>query len=86
MEIPQAPSINPLHSSTAVPIGDPDFLQQIRFMEEAALEAILRTIQLRLGTPEESHKDFDHARIVAHELNNLITIRRLNEALRNAQG
>jgi hypothetical protein len=43
------------------------------------LEAELRAIQSRLGTPAEGPHDFACAQAIAHRLNNLITTRILRQ-------
>jgi hypothetical protein len=43
---------------------------------------MLRVIQLRLGTPDERLGDMDYAQVVAHQLNNVLTAQRIEEALR----
>jgi len=42
---------------------------------------MLRVAQLRLGTPEERLGDMDFVQMVAHQLNNVLTARRIAEAL-----
>jgi len=49
---------------------------------QAQLETKLRTIQLRLGSPAERPGDLDCAQLIAHQLNNLLTVQRVNEILR----
>jgi hypothetical protein len=43
---------------------------------------MLRTIQARLGTPDERLGDMDFVQMIAHQINNLLTARRIEEALR----
>ena len=46
------------------------------------LEARLRAVQLRLGTPDEFLGDLECAQIIAHQINNVLTAQRLTETLR----
>ena len=48
---------------------------------EQQLETLLRSIQRRLGTSQEELGDFDYARVIAHELNNLLTVSRLRQGM-----
>lgn len=58
-----------------------EFENLVRNSDEAQLEVLLRTIQRRLGTADEQPLDFVRARMVAHELNNQITLTRLRAEL-----
>ena len=46
------------------------------------LEAKLRAVQLRLGTPAECLGDLECAQMIAHQINNVLTALRLTETLR----
>jgi len=46
------------------------------------LETLLRTVQLRLGSPDERVGDVDCAQMIAHQINNVLTVQRVNELLR----
>jgi len=48
----------------------------------AQLETKLRAIQQRLGTPDERPGDLDCAQMIAHQINNHLTVQRVNELLR----
>lgn len=54
----------------------------LRQCTQAELEALLHAIQLRLGSPEERLGDVDCAQLIVHRLNNLLTIQRAEEILR----
>jgi len=58
-----------------------EFESLVRNSDEAQLEVLLRAIQMRLGTAAEQPHDFVRARMVAHELNNQITLTRLRAEL-----
>ena len=60
--------------------GTPNLLQ-VQSFTERQLEELLHVIQRRLGTSQEQPGDFDYARMVAHELNNAITVSRLRQGL-----
>jgi hypothetical protein len=49
--------------------------------DEARLQAMLQTVQQRLGTPAERPNDVFHARNIAHRLHNLLTAKRLRADL-----
>ena len=49
---------------------------------QAQLEALLQAIELRLGSPDERMGDVDCAQLIVHRLNNLLTIQRAEEILR----
>ena len=70
---------------TAMPKEFPgaEFELWLKAVDAARLEAELRGIQARLGTPAEAPYDFACAQAIAHRLNNLITTRilRRNAAL-----
>lgn len=66
--------------SSPVPHGMPSYLQ-LQSYSEKQLEDLLRAIQRRLGTNHEGPGDFDYARMVAHELNNALTVSRLKQGL-----
>jgi hypothetical protein len=51
------------------------FQQFLSQCDEQALMGLLRTLQVRLGTPREAADDIDRAAAVMHQLNNLRTIR-----------
>jgi len=48
----------------------------------AQLETKLRAIQQRLGTPDERPGDLDCAQMIGHQINNHLTVQRVNELLR----
>jgi hypothetical protein len=54
----------------------------LRQCSQAQLEAMLQAIQLRLGSPDERMGDVDCAQLIVHRLNNLLTIQRAEEILR----
>ena len=56
------------------------FLKQC---SQPQLETMLRAIQLRLGSPGEHPGDLDCAQMIAHQINNLRTVERVNEILRH---
>lgn len=56
--------------------------QALKHCNQPTLEAMLRVVQLRLGTPGECLGDLDYAQMIAHQVNNLLTAQRLAEALR----
>lgn len=72
----------------ASPSGFPrwEFEAWLRQLEPERLEAELRAVQARLGTPAEGRTDFDCAQALAHRLNNLLTVNilRRNVALLDA--
>ncbi len=47
------------------------------------LEAKLRTVQLRLGSPHERPGDMDCAQLIAHQLNNVLTGEKAGEFIRD---
>lgn len=49
---------------------------------QSTLEAMLRVIQLRLGTPAECLGDMDYAQMIAHQINNVLTVQKIEETLR----
>jgi hypothetical protein len=53
---------------------------------QAQLEAKLRAIQRRLGSPDERPGDIDCAQLIVHQLNNILTVQRANELLRQLDG
>ena len=67
----QTPSAR-YHPSMPVTEQFQQFLSQC---DEQALMGLLRTLQVRLGTPREAADDIDRATAVMHQLNNLRTIR-----------
>jgi hypothetical protein len=56
--------------------------RSLKLCDQASLEAMLRVIQARLGTPDERLGDMDFVQMIAHQLNNVLTARRVEEALR----
>jgi len=54
----------------------------IKQCSQPQLEAMLRAIQSRLGSPEERLGDVDWAQLIGHQINNLLTVRRVSELLR----
>jgi len=69
-----------VRADSPVPHGMPS-AQQLQSFSEKQLEELLRAVQRRLGTSHEGPGDFDYARTVAHELNNVLTVSRLKEGL-----
>jgi hypothetical protein len=55
------------------------FLKQC---SQTQLETKLRAVQQRLGSPDERPGDLDCAQMIGHQLNNVLTIQRVNEILR----
>ncbi|HWA24589.1 MAG TPA: hypothetical protein VG734_02865 [Lacunisphaera sp.] len=55
------------------------FLKQC---DQPRLETLLRTVQQRLGSPAERLGDVDCAQMIVHQMNNLLTVRRVNEIMR----
>lgn len=56
--------------------------RSLKLCNLASLEAMLRVAQARLGTGDERLGDMDFVQLVAHQLNNVLTARRVAEALR----
>jgi hypothetical protein len=46
------------------------------------LETLLRTVQLRLGSPEERLGDVDCAQMIVHQMNNRLTAQRVDDIMR----
>src|SRR6478609_3852002 len=62
---PFGPAIIPSMSVTE------QFQQFLSQCDEQALMGLLRTLQVRLGTPREAADDIDRATAVMHQLNNV---------------
>jgi hypothetical protein len=54
-----------------------EFQRVLNVSDERSLIVLLRTLQVRLGTPQEETDDVDRATAVMHQLNNLRTVRLL---------
>ena len=52
-----------------------EFQRLVNESDERSLIALLRALQVRLGTPHEGPDDVDRAATVMHQLNNLRTVR-----------
>jgi hypothetical protein len=55
------------------------FLKQCSLLQ---LESLLRCVQGRLGSPDERIGDVDCAQMIAHQINNVLTVERVNTLLR----
>ena len=51
-----------------------EFQRLVNDSDEASLIALLRALQVRLGTPNEGPDDVDRATAVMHQVNNLRTL------------
>ena len=52
-----------------------EFQRLLNESDEPSLVALLRALQMRLGTPQEGPEDVDRAAAVMHQVNNLRTVR-----------
>ena len=59
--------------------------RRLKACPQAQLAAMLRRLESRLGTTQERPRDFEHARIVAHQLNNRLAVERMRADLKKAQ-
>jgi hypothetical protein len=64
----------PATSNFFMPVSR-EFEQHLLKCDEAALIALLRALQARLGTPHEGPDDVDRCAAVMHQVNNLRTMR-----------
>ena len=67
---PAREPVRPAHAEEA-------FHRFLRGRDKTELEAMLRCVQLRLGTPAERAEDMENAQAIAHQLNNLRTCEEL---------
>ena len=51
-----------------------EFQRLVNESDEATLIALLRALQVRLGTPHEGPDDVDRATAIMHQVNNLRTL------------
>ena len=58
-----------------------EFQRLLNESDEPSLVALLRTLQMRLGTPQEGPDDVDRAAAVMHQVNNLRTVRVMAQEL-----
>ena len=58
-----------------------DFAQQVRALDLESLRAMLRVIQLRLGTALEESGDVERAQILGHEISNKQTVEKMRADL-----
>ena len=56
-----------------------EFQRLLNESDEPSLVALLRALQMRLGTPQEGPDDVDRAAAVMHQVNNLRTVRILSQ-------
>ena len=83
MEFSSVPSSQPepAREPSHPPTGNEAFHQFLRGRDRTELEAMLRCVQTRLGTPSERAEDMENAQAIAHQLNNLRTCEGLEEDL-----
>lgn len=55
------------------------FLKQC---DQSRLETLLRTVQQRLGSPEERLGDVECAQLIVHQMNNRLTAQRADDIMR----
>ena len=84
MEFSSVPSSQPEPAREPAPWAPVDdaFHHFLRGRDRSELEAMLRCIQTRLGTPSERPEDMGNVQAVAHQLNNLRTSEGLEEDLK----
>ena len=73
------PTSSEAHSDR--PHGDDDFARRLPGLGEGVLRLLLRALQERLGTPAEQPGDVERARLLGHEINNRVTVVKLNRDL-----
>jgi hypothetical protein len=74
--LPESPAARPDCSAVVA-----DFARALPGLETESLRAVLRLVQLRLGTAAEQPCDVERSQLLAHEISNRLTAEKMRRGL-----